>query len=499
MDLGNERTGAVTLDALVILRRGNAAWRLLAADHAPAVITFLDAAFLSSGVRTASEPMLADVLRDVLDEVNDTGLDVMAKTPHEYLIDWCSDSCGWLRRNFSPGSDEPVYDLTPRAEAAVVWVKGLMTSRGFIGTQSRLLQVVDLLDQIVEGSQADPEERLRRLEQRRADLDAQIEAVRAGRIDTLSASEVRDRYQTLSSLARGLLADFREVEENFRALDRETRERVARWDGPRGPLLDEVLGRRHFITEAETGASFVGFYDFLFDPGRWERFQSLLRSVAAMNEVAGVDDGLPMIARDWLVAAEQVQLTVARLSAQMRRFLEEQRYADNRRIASLVQAIESKAVDLRDNQPVGADVMAIDEPRADLVLPVDKKLWEPPVKQDFPDPKPADPPTAEEIGEELFAGQRVDPTVVRAVLASTLALFPGGLSVKDVVDLEPLTEGLAELVTLLEVATEARWLTDVDVGVEDEILLVEQGGSRLARMPRMLLTDVGGDPSHDDY
>jgi hypothetical protein len=291
------------------------------------------------------------------------------------------------------------------------------------------------------------------------------------------------------------------VEENFRSLDRETRERIAQWDGPRGQLLDQVLGQRHFITEGETGASFTGFYDFLFDPVRWERLQGLLRSVAAMPEVAGLDDGLPGITRDWLAAADQVQRTVARLSSQMRRFLEEHAYAENRRIGALVHSIESNAVAVRDCQPTRHGFMLIDEPRADVILPMDRTMWEPPVKQRFADPKPAQPPSEAEIDamEELFAGQRVDPTRVRAALAATLSLFPTGLSVKDAVDLEPLTEGLAELVTVLEVATDAEWLTDVAEDVVEEIVLQEPGRTRVASVPRMLLEDVNGELSHDGY
>ncbi len=492
---------AVSLDDLIIFRRANPAWRLLAADNAAVVIAFLDRAFLAPGARTLPEASLAGALQDVLDEVNATDVGLMPKGARQYLTDWCGDGFGWLRRYYAPGSDEPTYDITPRAEAAVVWVKGLMQARSFIGTQSRLLQVVALLDQILEGSQADPDERVRLLEERRAEIDVQIDEIRTGRVDTLAPGEVRDRYQTLASTARSLLADFRDVEENFRSLDRDTRVRIAQWDGPRGPLLDQVLGQRHFITEGETGSSFTGFYDFLFDPSRWERFQASLRAVAAMEDVTGVDDGLPGITRDWLIAGDQVMRTVARLSGQMRRFLEEQTYAENRRIGDLVHAIEANAVAVRDMQPTLTQFMSVDEPRGDVVLPMDRTLWDPPVKQRFADPKPADPISDAEIEamEELFTGQRIDPVKVRALLASTLTLFPTGLSVKDATDLEPLTEGLAELVTILEVATEADWLTDVDEDTIEEIVLEENGRRRVASVPRMLLEDVHGELTDDGY
>jgi len=209
---------------------------------------------------------------------------------------------------------------------------------------------------------------------------------------------------------------------------------------------------------------------------------------------------LPSVTRDWLAAADQVQRTIARLSSQMRRFLEEQAYAENRRIGALVHAIEAKAVAIRDKFPNTPDFMHIDEPRAEIVLPMMRTLWEAPVKQKFGDPSPAQSPSVDELDgmEELFVGQRVDAGKLRAVLASMLSLFPTGLTVAEALELEPLTEGLAELVTVLEVATEAEWLTEIDESTVDEIVLDEPGRRRMASVPRMLLED-SGEFTHDDY
>jgi hypothetical protein len=488
------------LDEFVLLRRANPAWRLLAADHAAVIVAFLDRAFLTSGARAIGEAKLSELLQDVLSDAAASGL-VMPRPARDYLIDWCDDSCGWLRRYYAEHTDEPIYDLTAAAEAAVAWVKELRASRSFIGTQSRVLQVVELLNQIAEGTQTDPDERVRVLKERRDHIDQQIADLRSGKVEMLSAPEIRDRYQTLAALARGLLSDFRDVEENFRALDKETRERIALWDGPRGPLLDEVLGRRHFITEAETGASFTGLYDFLFDPQRWDRLQLLLRTVATNPQVTGIDDSLPEVTRDWLVAADQVQRTIARLSSQMRRFLEEQAYAENRRIGALVHSIEANAVTVRERQPTHPDFMHTDEPRADIALPMHRSLWEAPIEQRFADPRAAQPIRDDEIQamEDLFAGQRVDSSKLRNALASILSLFPTGLTVKDATDLEPLTEGLAELVTVLEIATDAQWLADIDPRLSEEIVLDEPGRRRVATVPRMILEDLTGEFSHGDY
>jgi len=59
---------------------------------------------------------------------------------------------GWLRRYYPTGQDELHYDLTSSTELAIDWLLGL-NQRNFIGTESRLMTVFDLLHQIVDGTE----------------------------------------------------------------------------------------------------------------------------------------------------------------------------------------------------------------------------------------------------------------------------------------------------------------------------------------------------------
>jgi hypothetical protein len=50
----------------------------------------------------------------------------------------------------------------------------------------------------------------------------------------LDDTALKDRFQQFMQIARELLGDFREVEHNFRLLDRKVRERIALWEGSKG-------------------------------------------------------------------------------------------------------------------------------------------------------------------------------------------------------------------------------------------------------------------------
>ena len=78
------------------------------------------------------------------------------KSAIDYLDDWAHADAGWLRRFYPLGSDEVHYDATPAFEKAYAWVTGLSV-RPFVGTESRLHTVVDLLRQIIHGAETDPD------------------------------------------------------------------------------------------------------------------------------------------------------------------------------------------------------------------------------------------------------------------------------------------------------------------------------------------------------
>ena len=92
-----------------------------------------------------------------------------------------------------------------------------------MGTEARLLTLFELLRQVSEGSETDPEARIAELNRRRADIDAEIARIQRGDMPLLDRTALRDRFQQFIQLARELLSDFREVEHNFRALDRRDR------------------------------------------------------------------------------------------------------------------------------------------------------------------------------------------------------------------------------------------------------------------------------------
>lgn len=474
-------------DTLDTLRRHHPAWRLLQADSAALVASFLHAVFVAPNRRSIAQADLAEALEDTLFALREQrGEHLYPKPALEYLNDWAGNDKAWLRKFYPPGTDEPHFDLTPATERALAWLESL-GQRQFVGTESRLLTLIDLLRQMHEGSEANPEVRVEELLRRREALDAEIERARAGDLSLLDDTALKERFAQFTGLARELLADFREVEHNFRSLDRRVRERIALWDGSKGALLQEILGERDLIAESDQGRSFRAFWDFLMSHARQEELTGMLERVMRLDPVAALDPDprLSRVHHDWLEAGEQAQRTVALLSQQLRRFLDDQVYLENRRIMDLLRSIEAGALAVREAPPSG-EFCRIDDIAPAVDLPMERPLYAPAWK---PVLKGGAVQAGEETGdaEALFTQFVVDKAALADHLRRSLR-HRSQVTLAELVEGRPLQQGLAELVAYLGLATESGRAV-FDESVEDDVAWVSREGQRRqARLPRVIFS-----------
>lgn len=475
---------------LETLRRTHPAWRLLVADHAPLVASFLHKNFIQPNTRTWSRQELASRLEDYLFNLREQlGDDAFPRAGIHYLDDWASDDRAWLRKYYPANADEPQYDLTPAAEKAIDWLVSL-GQRHFVGTESRLMAVFELLRQLAEGTEVDPEARIVELEKRKAQIEIDIQRVRDGQVLLMDATRVRDRFLLMTGTARGLLSDFREVEQNFRNLDRAVRARIAGWEDGKGALLQDIFGQRDAIAESDQGKSFRAFWDFLMSPARQEELSSLLHVVFALEAVQELtpDRRLLRIHYDWLEAGEVAQRTVARLSEQLRRYLDDQAWLENRRIMQLIREVEHHALAIRDRAPEAAVFMSLDEPAPDIDLGMERPLYTAPFKARFSDEVlaegEADMSTDALFGQVYVDKRRLGMNIRRALQTRDQ------ISLGELVQVHPIEQGLAELIAYLSLAAEDRLALIDDTNTQTLVWTDSEGAGRQATLPLVIFSQL---------
>ncbi|HEX5337071.1 MAG TPA: DUF3375 domain-containing protein, partial [Gallionella sp.] len=283
-------------------------------------------------------------------------------------------------------------------------------------------------------------------------------------------------------------SDFREVEQNFRMLDRSTRERIALWDGAKGKLLEAIFGERDAIADSDQGKSFRAFWDFLMSPERQDELSALLKAVFELQAVRALepDARLKRVHYDWLEAGEHTQRTVSLLSQQLRRFLDDQVWLENRRIMEIIHHIEAHALALREDMPKEAAFMEIDDVAPGIELPMERPLFSALVKPVLTDRIPVGD-DADVAADALFGHVVVDKAQLAAQVRQALQTRQQ-VTLEELLTEFPLEHGLAELVTYLALASEDNKALFDDVNF-DVVRWVDGGGmNRRASLPRVIFS-----------
>jgi Trp operon repressor len=476
-----------TLEAL---RASHPAWRLLRAENGPLIASFLDRVFLKPNVRQVSESDLARLLDDDLFNLRrELGEDRYPREAEAYLNEWAADKNGWLRKRYIAGNDEAQFDITPATETALTWLTSL-GRRSFISTESRLRAVFDLLRDLINDTEPDIAARTAELLRRRGEIDTEIARIAAGDIPVLDGAAIRDRFHLIVETAQSLLSDFRAVEHNFRMLDREARIKISAWEGTKGDLLDRILGDRDAIAESDQGRSFRAFYDLLMSTDRQDELSRLLERMLTLDPVKSLnpDKRIKRVHYDWLTAAEATQRTVAKLSGELRRYLDDKAWLENRRIMSILRNIESNAVEISDRPP-GGEFMELDDMAPGVVLPMDRPLFSPPHR---PDLDVAQPGTGDGdvSADALFDLVHIDKRRLQAHIWRALHR-QDQISLTDIVADHPLELGLAELVAYLSIASEDAHSVIDDTTKTTIDWTDADGKTRRATMPRVVFMRRG--------
>jgi hypothetical protein len=226
---------------------------------------------------------------------------------------------------------------------------------------------------------------------------------------------------------------------------------------------------------------------------RQEELTTMLDRVLALPAVVSLhpDSRTRRVHYDWLEAGEHTQRTVAQLSQQLRRFLDDQAWLENRRIMEILHAIEGHALELRQSPPPGS-LMSIVDLAADIELPMERPLYSPAFKPQIV-ARIADADAADVDAGALFSQFVID----KAQLAGLIRRFlqeRGQATLRELCQAHPLEKGLAELVAYLQLA-DASFQATVDETVIDDIAwtssLDGETKIRKAHLPRVIYVRKG--------
>src|ERR1700742_5216462 len=123
------------LDRLITFFASNPSAKLLRAQHAPYVISFLHQHFKVNGNLSTLHSVLQQELSAYLETLHESEPDVLRDRAETYLNAWSTGESRWLGRYFDAQHSESVYQLTPRTEDVLTFLTQVLDRNiGFVGT-----------------------------------------------------------------------------------------------------------------------------------------------------------------------------------------------------------------------------------------------------------------------------------------------------------------------------------------------------------------------------
>ncbi len=425
--------------------------KILRVDNSPLIISFFFLQFKKHNRIVITNTEMTTNLSDYIYSLREKlGEAFYPNSAQDYLTSWTND--GFLRKYYPPDSDEPIFELTPAAEKALDWIKDL-EKKEFVGTESRLLTIFDLLREIVYKSSVDPRLRLEELAKQKQEIEQEIVKLQAGVIERLNETQIKERFFEVRDTARKLLADFRQIEYNFRELDRRVREKQADNTLKKGKLLDDVFKGHDLIRDTDQGRSFRAFWEFLMSQAKQDELDELLAAVHNLPEIQEMNDDafIDRLKVGLIESGDKVNKTNHHLIAQLRKYLDDKAALENKRIIEIIREIKVLALQVKNEPPKLRDFLTVDgKPAVDLIM--ERPLWDVPKNPeitvtDFVDGR-GDSVDAGILYKQTFIDQEELKTRIKELLGKNTQV-----TLRQISEVYPIQKGLAEIITFLNIAT----------------------------------------------
>ncbi|MEQ8674208.1 MAG: DUF3375 domain-containing protein [Aggregatilineales bacterium] len=478
-------------NTITVLHKTDPSLVALRKEWIPLAISFLHLAFKRKHEVLVSQDIFREQLDVYIDSINAMqSSDNQYKHNADYYLDRWSREDDLIR--VRAREDGYVVQLSPHGERLIGWFEDLQ-SRGMVGTESRLLNILSMLDELITQSTEDVEARLLQLYERRELIEVEIAHIEeTQQVDSLSDLQIRERLEHISNMAGQLLRDFSLVEERFREMARTIQQAQLNPDLRRGEILGTALDADEQLETSDEGQSFRAFYELLTHPDQRDKFDSLVNKVFEMPRLAvsvGENAVLQRLTSHLLDAGERVNQSNQRLAEHLRRVVDTRNVTESRRVQEISRDIMHLVSQLGDDvmpYMVSRRVFYSIEGEPDIELPLERPLFDPP-EQIIASERPlmASALIDDDALSTLYDTFFIDETLLHDNI-KRLLMSRSEITLPELVQQYPIKQGMAEVVTyLLIAAQEARHGVDQNLREEISISMLE-GEERRVIVPHVV-------------
>lgn len=484
----------MNIEQLNILLNNSPSITLLNARNSPLILSFLYKEFLSTHTTRKTNTELSRKLSDELERGDDYSEEEDTKALFEdstvrakrYLEQWTNK--GYLLK--SPDeTGEHWHELTTDSAKTLRWVEELVNRQRFIGTNSRFKDIFQKIKMLVDNSTVDPDKKVHELEEKKLALQKQIDYIKlTGKVDTLDNTQIEEEFSELNRQAKSLLADFREVEENFKKIARDIYEKQSAQVYSKGGLLGLALDAWSELREKPQGKSFYAFWEFLQSDASKEEYKQLIDLLYSLLEERNInyanDPFLRFLKRYLHEHGKYVLESNDKLAEKLNRLLAEKNLMERKRAMELIQEIRQLALQSIDFPPESEEFMKVEVFEADINLPLARKLNYG-QQEEIIRRQPGE--SEEDQGQPdlslLYNQFVVDKKRLEGNIKQLLQ-ERNEITLGEIVAQRPIEKGLSEVVTYFSIATQQ---SKNHINKEEqEVIVIDKLNNRKIHIPKIV-------------
>jgi Protein of unknown function (DUF3375) len=462
--------------------------KLLRANNAPLILCFLQMTFKAKEyTNTISNEKLVGSLADFLESegIGDEEGDISFFTTNyddkstKYIKNWVRD--GYLSL-YTDEQGQDLHSLTPEMESVLEWITSLFQKQSFIGTESRFLDIFHKLRELVKNTSEDWQTKVAELEKERDKIDEQIRQLQITQtVQTFEDYQIISRFNDVNTVARSLMRDFREVENNFVDLSQQVYQKQTEQISNKGDLLGFTLDALDELRLTPQGRSFEAFYQHLTSPIQKEELDQLVKQVFVLMTERGIntDDKFLKRIKSYLHSeGQKVNDSFNLLVKKLQKLIAEKNIRDRKKSLQLINQIKSVAFEVMENPPkqgifleiedkpdyqtTNAEV-SLSEGEAKIVARVLSKAQE------------------EDSDLDVLVNKKVvDKEILRNNIASLLR-SQSQVSLKNILSVYELKHGLSELMAYASIASTGKHIIS-----ENEKDIINISPNRAVEFPEII-------------
>ena len=381
------------------------------------------------------------------DEENDIlYTDTYEEKAAKYIKKW-TDS-GFLT-NYRNEDGEIYYELSSHSNKVIDWISGLKQEE-YIGTESKFKSIINQLKELVEYTNEDREKRLHLLENKKLEIEHQIQQLQMGEdVKVFEEYEIVPRFQQINKLAKELLTDFKDVDDIFKTIIKEIYQKQIDPSLNKGGILQYTFDALDELKSSSQGKSFYSFWEFLLAREMQSELDTLIADLFKTLKEKNINSGdtfLQNMVGYLYESGRKVYQTNDKMADKLSRIIRENEMSKADTSKRIVQEIKNTLIEISKKGRKPDLSLEVDD-GMEINIPFDRKITFEQSENTEYDFKPdLEALSIEEFGElgKVFGNLYIDRKKLERNIREVMK-GKSQITLSDVVEQFPLQQGLPEL------------------------------------------------------